>query len=263
MTISRVQPGVPAGDHFTASLHPEADVALTGAYGLTIHPSAASPLAYDLAQEGGLTGTVTGYGGDNPDVPAGALTYKHPQAYGELLISDTDGEFEVRYDDRYDEANSFTTSTDSADPEDRTNMIKGVLFDLDVANAAESTLGFGEAYERRTAEVARDGSSAQFVLSANEEDHDGQIAYLTVSHDYKTGATSVFDDNARKNLEGGELAAKLNEVSLDLSGGDHSQPSLKDRFNSLVVESAKSPFASDAVRVLAAGSGEEDATTTG
>ncbi|MBP2215998.1 hypothetical protein [Arthrobacter sp. CAN_C5] len=39
MSISRVQPGVPAGGQFSASLHPEADISLASASGLTVLPA--------------------------------------------------------------------------------------------------------------------------------------------------------------------------------------------------------------------------------
>lgn len=172
----------------------------------------------------GLTGEISPYTGDNPDIEEGAWLYKSPTGR-ELVLSRTeDGGFTVWHEDRYDDAGSFhlETAPEDVTPESNLDSVKSALWDLAVTDANYSSptpLSTGDFYELRDVQLEKNsrGEAYAEVLASTD---DG--TWTTISHNFATGATAVDRDGTL--LEGPaadiELAAVFEGLGSEPDNGD-------------------------------------------
>lgn len=158
--------------------------------GLTSSPGVPPEIAGGLA-ESGLTGSVAPYQGDNPDNPDDTYTYKSPDSDYELDFHRTEnGGYEVSYEDRWDESNSFRVQMDEYTPESLAGTLEDTLYELDVAAAGQDAFhrAGSDEYELRESTVSVDAAgkvNSRMMVSGEDGD------WIDMSHDHATGETSL------------------------------------------------------------------------
>lgn len=194
----------------------------------------------------GLTGELSPYTGNNPDIADGAWAYKSPTDR-ELVLSRTeDGGFMVWHEDRYDEAGSFhlETAPEDVTPESNLDSVKSALWDLAVTDAnfnSPTPLSTGDFYELRDVRLEKNtrGEASAEVLASND---DGM--WTTVSHNFSTGATTVDRDGDLLTGPAAEIemAAVFEGLHSEPDNGDFNAHA-KTVFSNLLAEAAKDPDA--------------------
>lgn len=185
--------------------------------GLTSSPGVPPEMADGLA-EAGLTGSVAPYQGNNPDCPEDSFTYKTPDSDYELDFHRTEkGGFEVGYEDRWNEDNSFTVQMDEYTPERLAGTLEDTLYVLDVAAAGQDAFrSVGDDFELRGTELVVDGrgNPHSSVLVSDEEGE-----WIHVSHDHGTGETTLSRNSEYiQGDDGDELLARIVGDSEDARG---------------------------------------------
>ncbi|ACL42157.1 hypothetical protein Achl_4206 (plasmid) [Pseudarthrobacter chlorophenolicus A6] len=193
----------------------------------------------------GLTGDLSPYTGNNPDIEEGAWAYKSPTDR-ELVLSRTeDGGFSVWHEDRYDE-NSFhlETAPEDVTPESNLDSIKSALWDLavtDANNSSPTPLSSGDFYELRDVRLEKNsrGEAYAEILASND---DGM--WTTVSHNFATGATTVDRDGDLLTGPAAdiEMAAVFEGLHSEPDNGDF-EAHAKTVFGNLLTQAAADPDA--------------------
>ncbi|MCU6480179.1 DUF7007 domain-containing protein [Arthrobacter sp. A2-55] len=192
----------------------------------------------EVLHHAGLRGTLQPYDGDNPDISDAAIVFKHPRSDTELVIDPKNDEgFAVLYEDRYDEANSFrTTSDEYPSPKEMGDMVQDMLFTQGVNNAVYSAT-MPDRFEIRDTGIHADGEGNIHtrIIICDDQDELGGFGYL--GYDYTTGEASLSDcDNPDLTLE---------EVITDLFPEG---TSAQQGFDKILQMSAASPFVHGALR---------------
>jgi hypothetical protein len=202
----------------------------------------------DLLASGGLTGHLAPYTGDVDDLEdlESPIVYTSHSGRDLVLSSVSDGEFTVTYADG-DDDNNFTLSQGvyDATPAEKAATVEDALWDLAVTDAnyeSPTPLQTGDFYELREVELSQShGKTVGTVLASND---DGM--YTTLTHDFATGATSVYRDGQA--LEGPaaelEMAAVFEGLGSEPDNGDFAAHAATV-FNNLLTTSA---FHADAPR---------------
>lgn len=214
------------------------------AAGITAVPGVPAEIAAGLAQAG-LTGTISPYQGNNPDLPDEAFTYKHPESDYELdFHRNESGGYTVSYEDRFEEGNNFTVTGEDPSEEKLAETLKESLFELDVTAAgydACSASGVDqEEFELRETEVGvgKDGVPRSSVL-VNDNEGD----WIHMNHDHGTAETTLSQDGVPIEDEAAEEL--LNRI---MGGGDNARGRAAAMFEQTLVGAAASPFAPDGLK---------------
>lgn len=214
------------------------------AAGITAAPGVPPQVAHGLAQAG-LTGSLSPYQGDNPDYPDESLTYKHPESDYELdLYRNEKGGYTVSYEDRFDEGNNFTVTTEDSSEEKLAGTLKDTLFELDTTDAGHGAYSASgadqEEFELRETEVGvgPDGIARSSILVSDDEGD-----WIHVNHDHSTGDTSLSTDGEA--IEGEAAEELLNRI---MGGGEDARGRVAAMFDRTLAGAAASRFAPEAIR---------------
>lgn len=194
----------------------------------------------------GLTGDISPYTGDNPDIEDGAWAYKSPTDR-ELVLSRTEsGGFFVWHEDRCDDAGSFhlETAPEDVTPESKVESVRDALWDLAVTDAnygSPTSLSTGDFYELRDVRLEKNAAGQPYaeVLTSND---DGM--WTTVTHNFATGATTVDRDGDLLTGPAAEIeiAAVFEGLHSEPDNGDFDAHA-KTVFGNLLTQAAADPDA--------------------
>ncbi|MET4143789.1 hypothetical protein [Arthrobacter sp. UYCo732] len=193
----------------------------------------------------GLTGELSPYTGNNPDIAEGAWAYKSPTDR-ELVLSRTQGGgFIVWHEDRYDEG-SFHLETEPEDvtPESNVESVKSALWDLAVTDAnygSPTPLQTGDFYELRDVRLERDTSGQLYaeIITSNDD-----AMWTTVSRNFATGTLTVDRDGVLLTGPAAdlEMAAVFEGLGSEPDNGDFGSHATKV-FGNLLNQAAVDPDA--------------------
>ncbi|QOD06103.1 hypothetical protein [Pseudarthrobacter sp. BIM B-2242] len=194
----------------------------------------------DQLTAAGLTGELSPYTGDNPDIEDGAWAYKSPTGRELVLSRTADGGFMVWHEDRYDE-DSFhlETAPEDVTPESSVESVKSALWSLAVTDAnsgSPTPLSSGDFYELRDVHLEQNSKGETYaeIIASND---DG--IWTTVTHNFSTGATTVDRDGDR--LTGvaadWEMAAVFEGLHSEPDNGDFDAHA-KTVFGNLLTQAA-------------------------
>ena len=211
----------------------------------------------DQLTAAGLTGHLTPYTGDNPDIADGAWTYNSDTGR-ELVLSRTeDGGFIVWNEDRDDDFSfHLETAPEDVTPESNVDTVHETLWTLAVTDANYNMpdgLRSGDFYELRELTLDKDtnGNAYGEIMASND---DGM--WTRLRYDFTTGTTTVDRDDERLTGTAAdwEMAAVFEGLHSEPNNGDF-HAHARNVFGSLLSESAQDP---DAPRWAAQLAGKEN-----